>query len=591
MKIFSKIVTTGIIATNLAINACICELQARYMNKIDVANFGAIANDGKDDTEAVLKAIEHCKKVGHNILFFPKGKYDFFAGSNPKSPRYLFPFDGYKDLTIDGGKSEFLIHGLTGVFIFANCNNLTVKNFSIDWDRPFFSTGKVTSVDNNHFDVEVFPEYPVKGGEPVGAYMSFDPETRLPERRGADEYYTVEKTELLREQVLRIYTKNKPPIKPGVLVVLRHQVYGPGTFHFSRCRNSTVKDVNVFHTPGMGLTASVCTDFTLLRFKVVPKPGSGHLMSATADATHFSGCKGILRMENCEYEGMGDDGVNIKSGLYLTMKEKIDAHTIIGSHNLKIVDAPDVGDVLEIIHTDDLVTYATVTVKEVEIMANDGLQKLTFEEELPEGLKAGDLFGNASRTAKVRINKVEVRKNRARGLLIQTRDVVVENCKFSRCTSSGVMVFTESVFFFESIGTRNVTIRNCIFDNCNYAAANSPGSLSVFAFLKDFKLPVRPGVHKDVVLESNKIYGTDYCGIFAAGVDGLKIVNNHIENACGHSLRDFEFDAIHLIGSKNVVIEGNVLVLDKDSPRCKRSVGFGEGVDQSTIKIGKNCGF
>ena len=45
-------------------------------------------------------------------------------------------------------------------------------------------------------------------------------------------------------------------------------------------------------------------------------------MSATADAAHFGGCKGTVSLEDCTFEGMGDDGVNVKSGLYLTVVER-----------------------------------------------------------------------------------------------------------------------------------------------------------------------------------------------------------------------------------------------------------------------------
>lgn len=559
--------------------------------RVDVTRFGAVPNDGKDDTAAILAAIEECRKLAPAILLFPKGQYDFFAGSNPNDKGTLFPVADIDRLTIEGNGAEFIIHGVTGIFRFANCQNLNIRHFTIDWDRPPFSLGKVIAVEGNHFDVEVFPEYPVKGGEPVGAFMDFDPETRLPMRHGLDEYYTCEKTELVREQVLRVHLKHQARIKPGVLVQLRHQVYGPSTFVCSRCSNVTVEDVTVHTVPGMGFIGSVCTNINLKRFRVVPRPGSGHLMSATADATHFGGCKGTISMEDCEYEGMGDDAVNIKSGLYLSLKEKIDDRTILAAHNLKMIDAPDPGDVMEISHVDDLIPYATARVKKVEVLPNDGLHKVEFIDPLPAELKEGDVFGNATRTPKVRISNCRVRNNRARGMLIQTRDAIVENCNFTNCTGPGILVLTEVVYFFESIGTRDVVVRNCTFDHVNYGAAIGPGALCAMAYLKDFKYPPKPGVHKNVIFEGNVIRNTDNSGIFVAGTDGITIRSNKITNACDYPTTDSGSSAIYVMSSRDILIEANTADSRNQGDGAKTMLLFGDGIDKNTITIKNNSGF
>jgi len=261
-------------------------------------------------------------------------------------------------------------------------------------------------------------------------------------------------------------------------------------------------------------------------------------MSATADATHFAGCKGTIRLEGCRFEAMGDDGANIKSGLYLSLKQKVDDHTILAQHNLKMVDSPDPGDIMEVSHADDLIPYASIRVKKVELPPNDGLQRIEFEDPLPNALKEGDVFGNATRTPKARITNCVVRNNRARGMLIQTRDVIVENCRFEGCTGPGIMVLTEVTYFFESIGTRDVTVRNCLFENCNYGAAAGPGALCAMAYLANLSYPPKPGVHKNVVFERNTIRRCDNSAIFAAGVDGITIRRNRIEGACADPTAD-----------------------------------------------------
>ena len=163
----------------------------------DITRFGAVASDGKDDTAAVLAALKECRNSPKSKLVFPRGTYNFSAGANPNSPNYLFNLEGYSHLTIDGGGSQFVISGLTGVFRLTGCKSTTLANFSIDWDRPPFSVGEVIEAEGDRFDVRVRDAYPVKGGEGIAAFMDYDPKTRIPVRQGLDEYGTVDRTELL----------------------------------------------------------------------------------------------------------------------------------------------------------------------------------------------------------------------------------------------------------------------------------------------------------------------------------------------------------------------------------------------------------
>ena len=49
----------------------------------NVCDFGAVANDGKSDREAFLKAIKAAEKNGSGIIYFPKGRYDLRAENDP----------------------------------------------------------------------------------------------------------------------------------------------------------------------------------------------------------------------------------------------------------------------------------------------------------------------------------------------------------------------------------------------------------------------------------------------------------------------------------------------------------------------------
>ncbi len=60
---------------------------------INVSDFGAVPDDGKDDTPAIQAALDEIRtKKGKNTLSFAAGTYDFYAASAPKQITLLLRF-------------------------------------------------------------------------------------------------------------------------------------------------------------------------------------------------------------------------------------------------------------------------------------------------------------------------------------------------------------------------------------------------------------------------------------------------------------------------------------------------------------------
>ena len=59
-------------------------------NSVSIADFGAIANDGSDDYQAFMKAVEAAKNTEHKTVYIPEGQFDF------SRPIFLYVPDGIK---------------------------------------------------------------------------------------------------------------------------------------------------------------------------------------------------------------------------------------------------------------------------------------------------------------------------------------------------------------------------------------------------------------------------------------------------------------------------------------------------------------
>ena len=57
--------------------------------------------------------------------------------------RSAFVMRGLKNVTIDLGGAKFVLHGRIMPFAVFDCENVTFRNFSIDYDRPFYTQGTV----------------------------------------------------------------------------------------------------------------------------------------------------------------------------------------------------------------------------------------------------------------------------------------------------------------------------------------------------------------------------------------------------------------------------------------------------------------
>lgn len=559
---------------------------------INVTDHGAVPDSGGNATPALQASLRAARELDAPRVVFEPGRYDFAHDSTLAHGRFAALIRGIDNLTIDGQGAALFFEGRTAPLRFDNCRNLTIRNLSIDWAEPMFMQGEVIATDEARFDVRVDPAHPVVGGEPVEAYQDFDPTTRLPREQGIDQYDSVTHTEKLEEQVLRVHLHGWGAVPAvGDRVVLRNQVYAYNAFELHDCSDVTFEDITVHHTPGMGLYARGSHNVTLRRFNVRTPEGSDRLMSTNADATHFSGCTGMIRIDDCVFERMGDDAVNINSGVYLTIHEVENARTFTGAHNLGgPIHEPDVGDRMELFSQRTLLPIGDGEVVAVQRLP-DNVYRVRFTEPTLENAAPGDVVGNATRVAQVHITNVRVRDNRARGFLIQTRGALIEDCIFENTTTAGIFVMTEISHFFEAVPASDIVVRNNRFENVGYGSPPAEGIIMVYAYLADQALPPEPGVIRDVVVEGNTIHGGNSSGIFVAGTENIALRDNTITGTCAAPHRTDTAGALYITSSRQVALENNTVRLEDQADACAAALLLGPGNELGTFEASGNIGF
>jgi hypothetical protein len=125
---------------------------------IRVSDFGALADSRQNVTGVVKAALEEARKKENPLLYFGKGRYDFWpqyceervyyeSNSSDINPKRLgILVEGFENLVIDGGGANFVFHDRMQPVTVDHSKGVELKNFTIDWDIPLTAQAEVMEV-------------------------------------------------------------------------------------------------------------------------------------------------------------------------------------------------------------------------------------------------------------------------------------------------------------------------------------------------------------------------------------------------------------------------------------------------------------
>lgn len=565
---------------------------------IDMAEAGA-KTDGSDTTPVVRAALEEVRAGRAAKLKFPPGRYDFFperadeeylfvSNNDEGLKRIAFPLTGLEGLEIDGGGASFVFHGYTVPFLIGDSKGITLRNFSVDFDRPFHSEGKVLAITPQHVDLEFSEDYPyeirngvlvftngrkatgrattVTSGEvlyPYGSLLAFDPVKQETAFMAKDRYQVGAgiAADRLGPGRVRLKIPNISARVGEILVFSPKNRDVPGVI-VSDSSDIHLSDVTIHHCGGMGVIAQRSADLFYTGLQVIPPPGGRRIISTTADATHFVNCRGRIEMIDCRFEQQKDDPSNVH-GLYAKITR------ILAPNRFEVsmihpqqagVDFIKVGTRLELNDGPSLREEGFATVESVQRL-NKHRTIVETRDPLPESVIVGDSVADAdANTADVLIRNCVMRGNRARGLLLGSRGKIVVEGNTFHTPGAAILFEGDSRFWFEQAGVRDVVIRGNTFDNCNYGVWGT-GCIQVGSGIaEEFRSISR--YNRNIRIEDNlfRSFGrvpllSLYC------VDGLTFTGNRLEKTTAYPLpggkKSKLFEVTH---SDNVKIEEPRLV-------------------------------
>lgn len=551
----------------LLLAVCLTSLSYLYAEEkfvwktISVVDYGAMPDDGKDDTKALRKAVNYCRNNPGTVLVIPAGVYrlrddqadalekKMYSGKYPNPEKEVFVpyyphvkglnFDGSQSITIEARGAILMCEGWMEPLSILNCKDFTVNGLTIDYKHKPFSQGFVKSIGEESFTVQFDDRRQITNEIPIMRIMLWDDELS---GIYCQPYY-FPKRKLLGDNLVEFECKIPKRLEGAFLSALHSFHFRPAIL-VQGSLNTVLNEVTIHSQPGMGIVGFDSKDITMNHLSV--EPAAGYLFSTNTDATHFACCEGLLKFENCFFRGQGDDATNVH-GYYHNITSVADDRVtleLVGINtHASTADIPRVGDKLELVSISTLAPEGELEVMEVSHHPKSYKTHVRLKGELPR--KIEDYYVcNVSKLPQVEFCLSVVWGQLARGILIKTRGVKIENNVFKGCTGTAIHIGAES-YWKEGSHAKDVIIANNLIINCGLGAGciNGASGIAVAIEAPDTKNTI---LHEGVRIINNTIIGTpkNKCGIALRNVRNIELQDNRIEGCQNdimmHSVEDIK---------------------------------------------------
>ena len=414
-----------------------------------------------------------------------------------------FVLKNLKNVTIDLGGAKLVFHGRIMPFAVSNCENIVFKNFSVDYDRPYFTQGKVLESENNSVVIEI-PKtfgYRIEGHDFIAVaenwehklvngnmlFRCMNAETKRPSENSdvilgligdnvtpspnppiPIHHLYAENLGEHRVKISNFPNEFKPRV--GEILAMTHEDRRKHGFLLEECRDVFFENIRLLHIGAMGVVANLCHNLSFNNFSMyLDEETEERIITINADSIHCFHCTGLIKVENCRFENMLDDAINVH-GNYLVCEKQISPNSILVKNCSAILQ-----DMKFLLPNDDVVIYKENTqeinqkcrVKMAEFIQGQNKDMIVeFADNICGEIKKGDILENQ------RMPELEVRNCIVKcmnGFRISTgKRTLIENCQFETAGFS-VLFSGDMSYWYENGPVKDVTIKNCTFIDCGFS--------------------------------------------------------------------------------------------------------------------------
>ena len=509
---------------------------------------------------------------------------EYYPSNNDGSVKKIaFLIKDEKDVVYDCGGENFVFGDGISPIVIDGCENIVLKNFTIDYNCPQHIEGDVISLDMRSFVLKLRDGFFATVENGIFKSMTGDNHT-LHGRLFCQEFDPVRKAPYANTGYMYLqcldgentYDGSETWVTPAYLTDLgdgkiefrlkedfkgRFNVHLGGrlvlmlkdrqcsAIFITNSKNITLENVKIYRSPSMGVICQLSENVLLKNVDVYVKEGRNEVLSSNADATHFTNCSGKIELIGCRFYNMLDDGCNIH-GIYGKIicvdKNQITIRLMHGQQ--KGVNYIKSGNKIAILSSEDYSYKATATAIE-SVLSEDKIYLYVKLKDVEGEIESGFVVDNITAMPEVYISNCKTGNNRPRGfLLTSVKPMLVEDCLFENM-ACGIHVTSDARDWFESGKVDGLVIRNNEFRGCNYAWGTA-------AIVIDPSCSVEGVyVHKNIKIENNVCNTYGYGLLYAKSVDGLIVKGNTVSKIYSERVPEVDYPDIEIQNCKNVAID------------------------------------
>jgi hypothetical protein len=496
--------------------------------------------------------IDAAVKAGTTHVRVEPGRYRV----KPQQSQHLV-LRGLKNVVIDCTGVEMICTETTRALSIADCENVTLRGLTIDYDPLPFTQGRITSLspDKRVHEVTLFDGYPRAHAATNSKYEIFRPDTRLL-RRDCPHIESIEVIDDTRLRLTKAGGGSGDAEEVGDLVVIA-ATHAPGGFaaHAVECsgsRHVVLEDVSVYASNCFGFLEHDCEATTYRRCRYDRRPPESDLVareprirSGNADAFHSKHAAVGPRYLECVARFMGDDAVNICGDYHLIMGGEGRTLRVLAKHGMNL----RAGDAVELVAFDGrrLPDAVIVDIHDAEPISPDeaawlkpqrmderlrtnagGLLSKGYEVELDRDvdLPRGSVIASTRAMGNgFVIDRCAFGFNRSRGILIKASHGSITNCTLQGSWIVGILVSPEW-WWLESGSSSNLVITGNSILDC-------PTSGIIVQAIGGNGRVAPAGAHKNISIVDNTFSDVALPFILCTSTEDLTLKDNRFPTETG----------------------------------------------------------
>ncbi|MBN8460725.1 MAG: hypothetical protein J0M04_23080 [Verrucomicrobia bacterium] len=524
-------------------------LTSMAATTIDVTTYGASPDSGLDATVPFQQAIVAASSASKPVtIFVPPGRYDFFTTNAHQRACYAsnctesgsggmrtiaLDITDTDDLTISAAGATFMMRGKCTLLVAERCRRFRITGATFDFANPPVREIKAVEKTSTYWVGEVHPDsaYQINGSSILwtGTGWSFSHNMCQPYDpgnhttwRGSDPTSGVTAIEDLGNRQIKFSAGSGTlaNVTVGRTYQFRNTYREQLGMWFNRCADVTLEDVAVRAMSGFGILGQFTENITYTRLSAAPDPASGRTAASAADILHFSGCKGLIRVQDSELSAAHDDAMNVHgTHLQIVATPASDQIKVRFKHAQTWgFQAFLPGDVINFVNASTLLSYASRTVTDVSATPGSTDQTLTLDSDNPAGITLNsDVVDNVTWYPSVEVVNCDISLIPTRGFLLTSRQPVrIEGCRFFRTQMHPILCENDAKGWFESGPLGDLLIRRNSFFECAEPTLNLNPENTTHA----------GAVHSNIRLEENDFTLTGASAVRAKSVSGLTLTGN-----------------------------------------------------------------